>query len=75
MNWNRVVEGKEPEGKVLVAYDEPSWGSFSKETEAAYFEDGIWRFWLSDRVISTHEKGVTHWMTLPVRENDYVGEE
>jgi len=37
---------------------------YSKEAEAAYFEDGIWRFWLSDRVISTHEDGVTHYKKI-----------
>lgn len=62
--WIPIVKGLEPEGKVIVAFDDPSWGGYSKEAEAAYFEDGLWRFWLSDRVISTHADGVTHYKEL-----------
>jgi len=59
--WIPIVKGEEPEGKVIAAF---AWGGYSKEAEAAYFEDGIWRFWLSDRVISTHEDGVTHYKKI-----------
>ena len=63
--WIPIVKGEEPDGKVLVAFDDPSWGYYSKEAEAAYFEDGEWRFWLSDREISTHADGVTHYQIIP----------
>ena len=62
--WIPIVKGEEPEGKVLVAFDDPSWGGYCKEAEAAYFEDGIWRFWLSNRVISTHKDGITHYKEI-----------
>lgn len=66
-DWIEVVEGEEPEGKVLISYDQERFGCFSPETECAYFEDGIWRFWLSDREVHTRENGVTHWQPLPER--------
>ena len=62
--WIPIVKGEEPEGKIIVAFDDPSFGYFSKEAEAAYDEDGVWRFWLSDRVISTHKDGVTHYKKI-----------
>ena len=63
--WQEVVEGKEPEGKVLICYGEPFWGTFTPEVEAAYFdeESGRWLFWLGSREVSTN--GVTHWQPLP----------
>jgi len=73
--WTRIVKGEEPEGKVLVAYDEPCWGSYSKETECAFFDDGEWMFWLSSRTISTHKNGVTHWQSLPEHDDDYNEED
>jgi len=39
--WIPIVKGEEPEGKVIAAFDDPSWGGYSKEAEAAYFEDGV----------------------------------
>jgi len=62
MEWVSVNE-RLPEGKVLVCYGEPFFGTFTSEIEVGYYEGGIWRFWLSDRVINTD--GVTHWMPLP----------
>lgn len=56
------------EGKILVVYGEPSFGEFYPEIECAYYEEGIWRFWLSDREISTN--GVTHWKPLPKLPNE-----
>ena len=50
-------------GKVLISYGQESFGVFSPETECAYYEEGQWYFWLSDRVV--HTNGVTHWQHLP----------
>jgi len=63
-NWIPVVKGKEPIGKVLVAFDNPFFGCYDKEAECACFEDGVWQFWLSGKEISTHENGVTHYKTI-----------
>jgi len=65
------TEDEKPEGKVLIQYGEPTWGSFSQEIEIGYYDDddddddeeGVWRFWLSDREVSTN--GVTYWRPLP----------
>jgi len=64
MDWISV-EDRLPieEGKVLVLYGEPFFGGFTPEIECGYYEDGIWRFWLSDKEISTN--GVFYWMLLP----------
>lgn len=63
--WIPMVKNEEPEGKVWVAFDKPFSGEYTSECECAYFEDGIWRFWLTDKEISTHENGVTHWHPIP----------
>ncbi len=68
--WIPIVKGMEPEGKVLLSYDQECFGHFSPETECAYFDEdeGIWRFWLSDREVYTRAGGHTHYQELPTRE-------
>ena len=51
------------EGQVLIQFGDPFMGEFSQEIETGYYEDGEWRFWLNDRVVSTN--GVTFWRPLP----------
>ena len=57
----------ESEGKLLIAYGDPFFGTFSEEVECAYYEDGEWRFWLNGSVVNTN--GVTHWMPVPEPSN------
>ena len=53
------------EGKVLVLYGEPFFGTYTPEIECGHYdeESSRWLFWLTDKEISTN--GVTHWMPLP----------
>lgn len=65
-NWidvNDKMPGDE-HTKVLIAFDEPFFGGYTKEWEAGYYdnESGKWRFWMSDREVLG--PGVTHWAEI-----------
>lgn len=58
------IESAPKEECVLVAFDEPFFGTFTKEVEVAYYDShsNKWRFTLTDREIKGG--GVTHWKHL-----------
>ncbi len=53
----------EDDGKVLILFGDPFFSGYSPEIECAYYEDGVWRFWLNNQIVSTD--GVTDWQRLP----------
>lgn len=67
------VDDELPNGKVLMSFLEPSFGSYYQEIGIGYYdspddyenpEDATgWRFWMPDKPVVG--EGVTHWMPLP----------